>query len=225
VVLTTGILLIIVPLAFNAMFFLLQRRFDYPETLRKPTDEILTRLASGGSSLRLTWYLFAWTALLFIPVPVLVHQVFGTTAPWYLAVGTVLGIVAGVVQLFGLIRWPFVVAGLAASYTAPGATPATQDAIKVVFEALHRYLGVSIGEHLGYMLTGFWSLFLSIAIIQTGVVAPWLGWAGIIPARGVLAGTLEEAGWKPAAMVNAVSYILWSIWLIALGVIVLLSGG
>jgi hypothetical protein len=94
-----------------------------------------------------------------------------------------------------------------------------------VFEALHRYLGVTIGEHLGYMLTGFWSLIVSIAIVQTGIVAPWLGWAGVVPALGILAGTLEEAGWKPAAMVNAVSYILWSIWLVALGIMVLTLGG
>ena len=39
----TGLLLIIVPIAFNATFFLLQRAFEYPDVLRKPTDYIFRR--------------------------------------------------------------------------------------------------------------------------------------------------------------------------------------
>lgn len=50
----------------------------------------------------------------------------------------------------------------------------------------------------------------------------WLGWAGLIPAAGILVGLLEEAGFKAAGAINAISYILWSIWLIAVGVAFLL---
>jgi hypothetical protein len=35
-----GALLIILPLAFNLFFFVLGRRFDYPNILRSPTEEI-----------------------------------------------------------------------------------------------------------------------------------------------------------------------------------------
>src|SRR5690348_11403975 len=95
----TGLLLILVPVAFNVTFFLLQRTFDYPDILRQPTDAILTRFKAGGSALRGRWYAFMLSALLFTPVPVLVQQVFGADAPWYLAIGTVLGVIAGVVQV------------------------------------------------------------------------------------------------------------------------------
>jgi len=37
----TGLLLIIVPIAFNVTFLLLGRAFEYPDILRKPTDYIL----------------------------------------------------------------------------------------------------------------------------------------------------------------------------------------
>jgi hypothetical protein len=218
-----GLLLIVVPLGFNALFFLLQRRFDYPEILRRPTEEVLSRFAAGGPSLRATWYAFAFTALLFIPIPVLLHQVFGA-APWYLTTGTVLGVLAGLVQLLGLMRWPFLVYTLAGLYAAPDATPATKDAVKVVFEAFHRYIGAMVGEHLGYFFTALWSLIVCAAIIETGIVSPLIGWAGILPALGVLAGVLEEAGWKPAAVVNAIAYILWSLWMIALGIALLVAG-
>jgi len=37
-------LLILLPLAFNAFSFLLARRFDYPDVLRSPTEDVLTGL-------------------------------------------------------------------------------------------------------------------------------------------------------------------------------------
>ena len=44
------------------------------------------------------------------------------------------------------------------------------------------------------------------------------GWLGIVPAIGVFMGVFEETGFKPAGAINAISYILWSVWLIAFGV-------
>ncbi len=218
----TGLLLIIVPLAFNITFFLLQRAFEYPDILRKPTEDILRRFKDGGAPLRRLWYAFAMSAVLFTPVPVLVQQVFGPEAPWFLVVGTVIGVLAGVVQFLGLIRWPFLVPSLADIYTDPQSTPATRESVAVTFQAFHRYVGVAIGEHLGYLFTSIWTILLCIAVVQTAVVNPLFGWLGIIPALGVFIGVFEETGFKAAGAVNAISYILWSIWLIAFGVALLL---
>ena len=46
-----GLFLIVVPLAFNAAFGLLAARFDYPDILRRPTGEVLTRFREGGTAL------------------------------------------------------------------------------------------------------------------------------------------------------------------------------
>ncbi len=218
----TALLLMVVPLAFNATFFLLQRAFEYPDILRKPTDYVLRRFYAGGVPLRRLWYAFAFSAVLFTPVPLLVHQVLAPDAPPYLAVGTVLGVLAGLVQILGLIRWSFLVPTLADTYVDPAVTPATRDSVAVVFQAFHRYAGVAIGEHLGYLFTSAWTLILCLALIQTGFVSPVLGWLGMLPAIGLLVGVLEETGFKPAGVINAISYILWSIWLITLGVALLL---
>src|SRR5215208_3185153 len=99
----TGLFLIVVPIAFNVTFFLLQRAFEYPDILRKPTDTILRRFKEGGAQLRRLWYAFTFSAVLFTPVPVMVQQVFQPDAPWYLVVGTTLGVLAGAVQVLGLI--------------------------------------------------------------------------------------------------------------------------
>jgi hypothetical protein len=42
-----GALLIILPLAFNLFFFLLGRRFDYPNILRRPNRRGLEPLQRG----------------------------------------------------------------------------------------------------------------------------------------------------------------------------------
>lgn len=216
----TGILLIIVPLAFNAAFFALQRSFEYPAILRKPTGEVLERFTAGGPRLRATWYGFAFTALLFLPIPVLVQQLF-PAPPWYLPVATMLGVVAGVTQLLGLLRWSFLVPVLANVWKDPDATPAHKDAAEVVFEAFHRFVGGGIGEHLGYLLTAVWTILVAIAIIQTHLVSVWLAGLGILAAIGILIGVLEEANLKWAALVNAIAYVVWSLWLLAMGIRVL----
>lgn len=221
-VILTSLLLIIVPMAFNITFFLLQRTFEYPDILRKPTKTILQRFKEGGAPLRRLWYAFTFSAMLFIPVPILVQQIFEPDAPWFLVIGTVIGVLAGVVQVLGLIRWPFLVPNLAEIYTDSGSSQATRDSVSVTFMAFHRYAGVAIGEHLGYLFTSIWTILLCIAIIQTGIVNPLIGWLGIIPAAGILAGVFEEAGFKTAGAINAISYILWSVWLVALGIVLLL---
>jgi hypothetical protein len=37
----------------------------------------------------------------------------------------------------------------------------------------------------------------------------------------IFCGLFEEAGWKPAGAITAIGYVLWSLWLIVLGVALL----
>jgi hypothetical protein len=182
----------------------------------------LHRFKEGGAPLRRLWYAFAFTAVLFTPVPVLVQEVFEPDAPWFLAIGTVMGVLAGVVQFLGLIRWPFLVPSLVEIYTDPKSSQATRDSAAVTFQAFHRYVGVAVGEHLGYLFTSTWTVLVCIAIIQTGIVNPLIGWLGIVSAIGVLTGVFEETGFKAAGAINAISYIFWSLWLIAFGIVLLI---
>ena len=38
---------------------------------------------------------------------------------------------------------------------------ATRRTVEVAFAVLHRYLGVGMGEHLGYLVTGWWTLLVA----------------------------------------------------------------
>ena len=218
-----GFVLIIVPVAFNVVFFALSRAFEYPDILRKPTDHILKKFSEGGSRLITLWYAFAITALLAVPMALLFQLVFAETQPHFATASAIIGVISGLVQAMGLFRWTFLVPSLAAQYNAPSATPATRDAIAVVFNAFHQYIGIAVGEHLGYLFTGAWTILISVMMFRSPLFSPLLGILGIISALGLLTGLLEPAGWKPAGMINAMSYIVWSLWLIISGVGLLLA--
>ena len=218
-----GVVLIVAPLWFNANFALLGKRFEYPDILRRPTSEVLERFREGGAGLILLWWTFMLSGLLLIAGAVLLGQVlgFGFIVP----VATTIGVLAGFVQMLGLLRWVYVVPGLARAYTDPSAGSDQKEVTAAIFRALHQYLGVGIGEHLGYLLTGLWSLLVGIAVLGDGTALPtWLGWAGIVIGAGLMVGSAEflgpneERGWKLAGSAIPVLYIAWSLWLLAMGI-------
>lgn len=164
------------PLWFNATFALLGKRFDYPDILRRPTAEILERFRAGGSSLILLWWAFMLSGLLLIAGAVLLGQVLGFG--WIVPVATTVGVLAGLVQMLGLLRWVYVVPALARAYADPTLGPEQREVHAAVFRALHQDLGVGVGEHLGYLLTGIWSVLIGVAVIGDGTALPiWLAWA------------------------------------------------
>jgi len=138
----TGILLIALPIAFNVAFAALAARFEYPDILRRGTGEVLERFRAGGSSLVLLWWAFAMTAVLLAPTAALLSASLEGADPALLSTATVVGVLAGVTQFLGLMRWPFLVPFLAWADGEPDATPARREAIDVVFQSFHRYLGL-----------------------------------------------------------------------------------
>ena len=220
-----AVLLIAVPIAFNLAFFELGRTFDYPGILREPADVILRRFAAGGTPLLLRWQALLLSALAMLPLVAVLASALGAAQVLTLA-SVVIGSAAALVQAIGLVRWPFVVPELARRYVAaegPEAAP-TRQAIEVTFATLHRLLGVGIGEHLGYLLTGLWTILVAASIVSTTAVAPWLGWVGVPIGVALLIGSLEfvgpyeRAGWPVAETIVPIAYVAWSLWLIALGI-------
>jgi hypothetical protein len=59
----TGLFFIFGALLVNIPYTLLIMNFDYPDILRMPTADILTKFQAGGSSLIYTWLAFAWVGV------------------------------------------------------------------------------------------------------------------------------------------------------------------
>jgi hypothetical protein len=225
----TGALLIVLPLAYNGLYTLLARVFDYPDILRRPTNEILARFAAGGSRLVLVWWGFAMSAVLLAPAVVLLSATLADANPTVLSLATAIGLLAALVQFLGLIRWAFAVPHLGRVAADPATTPAAQEAIEVTFQTLNRYLGVAVGEHLGYLFTGLWTALAGVALVQSDVLHPMFGIIGLVLTPLFMLGSLEfvgpfePGGWKLAGTVVPVAYIGWSIWLLALGIGLLIT--
>jgi hypothetical protein len=218
----TGAILILTPIAFNVFFTLLSMTFEYPDILREPAGEVLQKFDDGGSGLIAIWYGFMLTAVMFIPVAILVHRVLGRKDTPYMGLATAFGVVAGVVQFLGLVRWPLLVPFLADTYLDPASSEATRDSVIVVFEAFNRYAGVAVGENLGYLFTALWTGLVAFAMLgSTLPLRKWMSVLGLVSAAGILIGTLEPAGFEPAADIVVVGYILWSVWLAAFGIVVM----
>jgi hypothetical protein len=230
----TAALLIAVPIAFNLAFFSLGRAFDYPDILRRPPDEILRRFDAGGAGLILRWEALLASALAMLPLAVLLAVCLQAPAVWTV-LAIAFGVVAALVQALGLVRWPFAVPELARRYIAadgPDRTSAEAAAerrtVETVFATLHRLLGVGIGEHLGYLFTGLWTLVVAISILSTTLLPAWLGWIGVPIGLALLVGVFEfvgpneREGWALAGTLVPIAYIAWSLWLIVMGVVLAL---
>jgi hypothetical protein len=224
-----GLLLIAVPLVFNWTFASLAKQFEYPDILRQPTAEVLAKFRAGGSKLVMTWWLFAMSALAFGVVAVLLPIQLGFEIAEIALIAS-FGLLASLTQFLGLVRWPFMVPHLARA--AEHATEAKQAAIDLVFQSLNRYLGVAVGEHLGYLFTGLWTTSLGVVMLSDGLKNEliWLIGFGV---AGLLLGLLlvlcslefvgknEPQGWKFAGDITPFVYIAWSLWLVGLGVALL----
>ncbi|MFN0072700.1 MAG: DUF4386 domain-containing protein [Chloroflexota bacterium] len=193
---TAGALLVIVPLTFTVCFMLLQTIFEYPDILRESIAEILTKFSEGGAPLIAVWHVLTLTAVAFIPVTLLVHRILDErNAPVLLWVATIFGIITGLSQTLGFLRWPFLVPHLSEAYLAPGASEAQRAAAGMVFEAFHRYAGITVGEHLGYLSTSLWTALVSHMMFHTALLPRWFSVIGAGLAAGIATGLAEPAGW------------------------------
>jgi hypothetical protein len=224
-----GLLLVILPVAYNALYTVLARSFGYPGILRQPASEILQRFAAGGHRLVLIWWGFAMSAVLLAPTVVLLSATLVGADQTIRSLATAIGLLAALVQVLGLIRWPFAVPHLARIATDPATSPAAADAADVTFQTLNRYLGVAVGEHLGYLFTGGWTALAGVALVQSATLHTVFGVAGLVLAPLFLLGSLEfvgpfePRGWKLAGTLVPFAYIGWSLWLLAVGIGLLLT--
>jgi hypothetical protein len=214
---TAGALLVAVPLIFTAGFSGLQVTFEYPDILRQPAGAVLTRFAAAGPDLHLYWYAMMFAALLMTGGTIAAGLHFWKRNNLIAALMIGAGVLAGLVQALGLLRWVMLVPSLAAMYVAPGASEIDKTMAVALFDAANHYLGMGVGEHLGYFFTAIWTALVSVLIFGTNRI---IALSGILIAVGVLSGMLEPYGVPLTGMINSVSYSLWALWTLILGVVI-----
>ena len=218
---TIGALLIAGAIGVFIPYTILTMTFEYPDILRQDTGIILTKFHNGGSSLIFTWWAFAILGLPLLIAYVLIGQKFADRTG-FIKWATTIGVISGIVQIVGLLRWVFVVPIIANNYLS-ATDAATKNAAVISFQTIHQFGGVLLGESLGQLFTIIWTVMISYAFIKLKYFSKWIGLLGIASSAIYLLAQAELfatviPGFPAWDMAGFIGSTLWLIWLIITGI-------
>ena len=201
----TAALMILAAVLANVAFTALGSIFNYPDVLDEPAVQVLADFRAHEGAVSAWFTVLALSAALLAPVAIGVGRL-SSARPMRIAVWV--GIAAALVQVVGLLRWPLLVPG----YAADGNTDA--------FTTASDILGTAIGETLGYLLTAVWTV-LVVTALGRSFAGRWFTVLGATAATLVFVGVVSPLDLPVVDTANFFGYVLWSLWLIAFGVVIL----
>jgi hypothetical protein len=214
-----GFLLIIGSIGVFVPYTILTMSFEYPEILRQDAGVVLTKFNEGGASLIFTWWAFAILGIPLLVAYVLIGQQWKHIS--FMSWVTTFGIISGVAQILGLLRWVFVIPVIAKDFVM--GNEVVKQSAKTSFQVVHQLGGVLLGEHIGQLFTIVWSVMVCVAISKSKLMPKWLSVFGIISSCIYLMAQAELFAtviptfpvWDLAGFIGST---LWLLWLVMLGV-------
>jgi hypothetical protein len=242
-------LLVVEALAVTIPFFVLQSVFEFPAILRQPASYALKLFAQHEAVIVPTYYLFLWSALMALPLTLVLTRFFAHHEQAAQGNAALLGFGAAtaIFQAIGFSRWVFTVPMLAHAYFAPPASGTTaimtdtnKQAIALLYDTLNRYAGMTIGEHLGFIAMGAWTCVLAwqlgaagVASTRTSRIVAWTGYVtGLLTVVSVgehfqvgVDGGMNAGGSTAQvfAVLNIIANTLWTLWLLVVATLLLRS--
>ncbi|HYH90069.1 MAG TPA: hypothetical protein VEX67_12600 [Solirubrobacteraceae bacterium] len=201
----TASLLIVAAVLANVGFTALGSIFNYPDVLGEPAGQVLADFRANEGAVSAWFTVLALSAALMAPIAIGVGRLSSSRA---MRIAVRVGIAAAAVQVIGLLRWPILVPGYAADGNADA------------FRTASDILGTAIGETLGYLLTATWTVLVIVALGRR-FAGRWFQVLGTGSAALVLVGVLSPLGLPVIDTANFFGYVLWSLWLIAFAVVIL----
>jgi hypothetical protein len=186
--------------------------FEYPQILEEPTSDILALYREHQGAV-VGWFLvLVISAAMLAPAGLLLGRLTGGTLGRWIAAT---GVAAATVQVIGLQRWVTLVPGISDDALDPARRAAAEDR----FEFLHTLLGKVVGETIGYALTAAFTVLVVIALSRT-ILPVWLAWTGYASAALIGTGIVIPV-LGAASLTNFAGYVLWCLWLLGVGFLLL----
>ena len=186
--------------------------FEYPQILEEPTSDILALYREHQGAV-MGWFLvLVISAAMLAPAGLLLGRLTGGTLGRWIAAT---GVGAATVQVIGLQRWVTLVPGISDDALDPARRAAAEDR----FEFLHNLLGKVVGETIGYALTAAFTVLVVIALSRT-ILPVWLVWTGYASAALIATGIVIPV-LDAASLTNFAGYVLWCLWLLGVGFLLL----
>ena len=190
-----------------SLWTLLGITFEIPLIQYKEPGYILDKFHQGGTSLLSTWIFLLTPGILFIPAVVMIRRFLERENTPYLGVAVTCGIIAWVLQYFGLVRWIFVVPVLAEQWADPAAGETTRVAAEMVLRGINQFAGFALGQYVGIAFNAFWLALIAWPMLDSQIFKPWLGWVGLILALGQFVGNFAPLGTVLDIPFSAVTFL------------------
>jgi hypothetical protein len=204
----------------------LGRYFNFPDILRQPAETAFTLFRDNQSQIVAGYYVFLMSALLYIPLTIAIRKLFEqSTDKLLLQSFSSLGLATAVFQSIGFIRWIFTMPYLTNTYFLE---PESKQSVTIIYEMLNRYAGMSIGEHLGFLAMGSWTILLGIILLKSNQASKWLSYLGILTGILLIVSACEHFGGQNASLfgtINFVANVIWTFLLLGLAFQIAISSG
>ncbi|OYQ49178.1 hypothetical protein CHU92_00450 [Flavobacterium cyanobacteriorum] len=219
---STSLLLFAEALSVTIPVIILGNYFNFPDILREPASKAFELFKMNQNEIQAGYYIFLISSLLYIPLSYQLSQWFKSERKILSQALQGLGIATTVFQSIGFIRWIFTMPFLTEMYFG---NTSSKETAALLYETLNRYAGMSIGEHLGFIAMGSWTIILAALIIKQNTIKKWLGYAGLFIGILLLFSVIEHFGGKQAPIFGALNFIansLWTFWIVAIAINILL---
>jgi hypothetical protein len=211
----TASLLILAAVLATAGFTALGSIFNYPDVLDEPAGKVLAAFRDSQTAVSAWFLVLALAAGLLAPIAVGVGRLSSHKA---MRIAVPIGVTAAIVQVVGLLRWPILVPGYASDAGSSNLAVALE--ARDTFTTVSDVLGTGLGETVGYLLTATWTVLVVVALGRR-YAGRWFQVLGVTSAVLVCAGVFSPLDLSGVDTANFFGYVLWSAWLVAFGVVVL----
>ena len=207
--------MIVAAVLANVGFTALGSIFNYPDVLDEPAAGVLASFRDHEGAVSAWFSVLALAAALLAPVAIGVGRLSSKRA---MRIAVRVGIAAAAVQVVGLLRWPILVPGYASDAAggsadvAAAARDSFSDGERHPRHGHRRDARLSPDRH----LDGARHRRARPALRRRWFVALGAASAGL-----VLVGVLSPLDLPVVDTANFLGYVLWSVWLIAFGLVIL----
>lgn len=223
---STGALLLVFTVLNLAAVALLSAAFGWPAVLDEPASAALPAFDAARGAVIAGFLLQTALSVALVPIAIGLHRVGeGAARTWPVSV-TVFGILAGLTQTLGWIRWPITVPGLADTFADPTTNPAVRTATVAAYDLLNSYAGGAVGEYLGWLFQALWAVGIALLLVRAARIGRTTAVVGLVLtaawALSFVAGPFVPAlGTGVFATAAFAAYAGWFLWLGAVGVVLL----
>jgi hypothetical protein len=208
----TVILIHIVLMATGAQ--VLAGVFELPDVLRESAEYRLGLFLENRSIIIPMYYLLALTGLTQLTIALLLHQSFRDRGNTLLVLATAFGVLSGVWQVMGFLRWTILIPYIAEAMTEVEATGVPAETVAFLEGFANRYIGMAVGEHLGFVGQTVWTILLGIVMLRDKLFTNCLAWSGIAFGILTIPVCLETLGgpfvmFQPWMLFVITGWVLW----------------